>query len=644
MRYIFCAILLSAICIVAPRAHAAPSILLNELMWMGSSVSTADEWIELRNPADQTVDISGWQLAKYSNGQDVPMLSIPANTSIPPHGYFVISNYAVGSHSALQQPPQLVTTDVALANSNLRIQLLDASGNVIDVAGDGKTTPLAGQYISAQKMYASMERNSDGGDGASAGSWHTATVSQGFLPGLSERGTPGAANSNGQPQINLPATFSGTAGVPIHLDASDTTDPENDPLTFSWNIAEKNLNGPTIDVTLPAGEYMGTVSVADGVNTSTQSFSIKVAASATSPSPAVLGTSTTSCKGIILDEVFPDPKGADTTEFLELMNMNASSTSLAGCHLLVNEARQYQLPVKELVAASRIVLDHQKWKLNNSGMTITLLDSDGTRLGTVTYPKAKEGKSWSLVGDEWGWANPSPNKKNSALLAVPEATGSNTSSAKKTSTPVSVQGIVVAQTGLIGAQLSVVQSSEDVVVVKTDTGIFLACGEQIHATGVAGTHLGTPIVILHGKVAGPIAAVGTGATMNLGDLDWPDQYRVVQVRGTVQAVKGTAIVIQDDSGDGQVSLKTASRIIRPALQSGDRLTVTGIVSIATTGIKILPRQASDLIVTPRPIATSATTVVAPTKNISTWWYWGAAGLGLSIVGFMQLRKKHESAA
>src|SRR5689334_2378622 len=103
------------------RVHAAemPSVVLNEMMWMGSSTSSSDEWIELKNTTSEAIDVTGWSLTKLSSGSEVPMLTIPSGI-IPAGGFFVISNYDA-AHSRLLADPQLIDTAVSLVNSRLQV-------------------------------------------------------------------------------------------------------------------------------------------------------------------------------------------------------------------------------------------------------------------------------------------------------------------------------------------------------------------------------------------------------------------------------------------------------------------------------------------------------------------------------------------
>lgn len=153
----------------------AGDIVINELMWMGSSVSTADEWIELRNMTDHDIDLTGFKIKKFNGTSYDDMLTIPAGT-INAHGYFLIANYTPGSaNSQLKNTvvADLVTTAVDLSNTNLQIELTDAVNNVSDYAWNYDNPLTEGFYELANKKYYSMERISTPADGTNALSWYT---------------------------------------------------------------------------------------------------------------------------------------------------------------------------------------------------------------------------------------------------------------------------------------------------------------------------------------------------------------------------------------------------------------------------------------------------------------------------------------
>ncbi|OIO52017.1 hypothetical protein AUJ78_01875 [Candidatus Peregrinibacteria bacterium CG1_02_41_10] len=169
------------------RAENNPTVVINELMWMGSSLSWADEWIELRNLSEEVVDLSGWQIEHAATSQGV--LIIPVGKTLAPSGYFLISNYDVAS-SVLNINPDWVTPAVSLNNNGEDLILKTASGaTVVDFV-------LADPWPAGENgLYFSMERNEIPGDGLSPGSWHTALDSVNFDAGFTGKGSPGAPNS-----------------------------------------------------------------------------------------------------------------------------------------------------------------------------------------------------------------------------------------------------------------------------------------------------------------------------------------------------------------------------------------------------------------------------------------------------------------
>ena len=55
-----------------------PNIIINEVMWAGSSASEDDQWIELYNPSDTPVNIGKWKIESLRDINKPPIM-IPAN-------------------------------------------------------------------------------------------------------------------------------------------------------------------------------------------------------------------------------------------------------------------------------------------------------------------------------------------------------------------------------------------------------------------------------------------------------------------------------------------------------------------------------------------------------------------------------------
>jgi len=145
-------------------------VIINEVMWSGTSLSIDDQYIELRNTTDNDINIGKWKIY-YLRDLNKPPIMIPANRVIPKNGYFLISNYSNESNNSLLN----IESDMSNASMNLlptdngNLILKDSEGNVIDtVLGeidwpDGLQSP----------SYRSMQRTVDGIDGSDPSSWYT---------------------------------------------------------------------------------------------------------------------------------------------------------------------------------------------------------------------------------------------------------------------------------------------------------------------------------------------------------------------------------------------------------------------------------------------------------------------------------------
>ena len=152
-------------------------VIINELMWTGSTGNPNDEWIELRNPGASEVNIGGWQMTKLTDAGESLMLQIPEGATIGAGGFYLISRLSK-NNSALSVDSNLVSGDVDLRDKNLQVKLYngqwDGAGAVVDIAGDGYGDPLGGFKGKLFGLFNfSMERNDTPGNGALKSSWHT---------------------------------------------------------------------------------------------------------------------------------------------------------------------------------------------------------------------------------------------------------------------------------------------------------------------------------------------------------------------------------------------------------------------------------------------------------------------------------------
>jgi len=191
-------------------------VIINELMWMGSSYSPYDEYLELRNMTGSGHNFSASSWSIYRN--DELMLVINTGT-MPANGYYLVSRLDT-SASALNVSPDIVSSELILNNSDSQYKLYagpDDTYTLIDIADDGSGAPPEGEYLGISGgIFWSMERDEPPGDGTLSSSWHSACLTVNFDPGAVEHGTPKASNKE-----NDPPQWDGVDSPELALDEDD---------------------------------------------------------------------------------------------------------------------------------------------------------------------------------------------------------------------------------------------------------------------------------------------------------------------------------------------------------------------------------------------------------------------------------------
>jgi hypothetical protein len=147
-------------------ATAGAQVVISEVMWAGTEVSSADEWLRVVNISDENVSLDGWSITKRgSDGGQVAMILFEEDAELSPGQVFLISNYPA-SQSTLTQEPDLVTSSVSLTNTKLLLQVVDSDGEVIDTVDDGVGVPMAGgkdpfSVMTRIDLYASGEEKTN---------------------------------------------------------------------------------------------------------------------------------------------------------------------------------------------------------------------------------------------------------------------------------------------------------------------------------------------------------------------------------------------------------------------------------------------------------------------------------------------------
>ncbi|MBU1778564.1 lamin tail domain-containing protein [Patescibacteria group bacterium] len=143
------------------------SIVINEIAWMGTEISSNDEWIELKNTTNADINLDNWILMATDGSPEINLSGI-----VPSGEYFLLERTDDNSASDIAAD-QIYTG--ALGNSGEVLELKDETGNVIDIVSADSGWPAGDN---ANKL--TMER-------MDSGNWQNSQETG---------GTPKAANSD----------------------------------------------------------------------------------------------------------------------------------------------------------------------------------------------------------------------------------------------------------------------------------------------------------------------------------------------------------------------------------------------------------------------------------------------------------------
>jgi len=127
------------------KAVGSPDIVINEIAWMGTEVSYNDEWIELYNNTNQTINLDGWRLEAEDGSPKINLAG-----EIPVNGFFILER--TDDNTLPEVLAEQIYTG-ALENSGENLKLYDSLGNLIDSVDCG-----SGWFAGNNETKQTMER------------------------------------------------------------------------------------------------------------------------------------------------------------------------------------------------------------------------------------------------------------------------------------------------------------------------------------------------------------------------------------------------------------------------------------------------------------------------------------------------------
>ncbi|MBI2643991.1 MAG: lamin tail domain-containing protein [Candidatus Wildermuthbacteria bacterium] len=175
--------------------HSVGKVIINEVAWMGTKADANDEWIELYNASEETINITDW---KFIIGDDDSKSEIMLSGTLLPKRYHLLIRSDAHNLREVYTPSTVYKG--AMRNDGEILKLYDAKENLIDAvdASSGWFAGINEKNSRGDWVRASMERISPTEPSSDSSNWTTNNLiltngkdAKYFLI----NGTPGERNS-----------------------------------------------------------------------------------------------------------------------------------------------------------------------------------------------------------------------------------------------------------------------------------------------------------------------------------------------------------------------------------------------------------------------------------------------------------------
>ncbi|MDP2909602.1 MAG: lamin tail domain-containing protein [bacterium] len=215
-----------------PDEEPIKKILINEIAWMGTEASSNDEWIELYNPNEESVDLTGWTFSGINLNFSVLGTATP---TIDAFSYLLLER--TNDDSVKGTKADHIYTG-ALNDNGAILELKDDEGNVVDRADFSSGWP-AGDKENKVTMERFDENTWKSNNLLVYNSWD---AEENFI-----YGTPRAKNSvvqtgieiNSLPFNKFDEIILPIASSPYYLNYAEITVPENKTLFLEPGVVVK---------------------------------------------------------------------------------------------------------------------------------------------------------------------------------------------------------------------------------------------------------------------------------------------------------------------------------------------------------------------------------------------------------------------
>ncbi|MEA2088645.1 MAG: lamin tail domain-containing protein [Patescibacteria group bacterium] len=560
-------------------------IIINELFPNPENTDSQNEFIELKNIGKKTISLNNWKINDNSKRTYTINNNDFSSLLIRPNQFFVIYRK---------------TSKIALNNfGGDKIKLYDLNGNLADEISYK-------EKANENQSYSRNEKNE----------W---LWTDDFTPGKKNI----VGEKNEKPIIAIDAIKEAIVGEQIIFDASDSYDIDGDDLFFIWNFKDGGSS------TLPSpvyayqnsGKYKIKLSVFDSRDAFTEkSFYVNINPE-TSDNNYSNKTENNECSEIIISEIFPNPKGKDDNEFIELFNPTAKPVDLSDWILDDNsKSSGWTIPEQTIIKEKEFLCFYKQdthISLNNNYDSVFLINPREEIIAEISYEQTIENQTYAFdpVDENWYWTpSITPNSKNEFIEfydsyeynSILPATNNNLKNGIKKVSIEEIQncqlksliqttGIVAVEPGILGKQIFYLDGIQ---VYKYDKDFpELKSGDEITLTGeLTKSREELRIKIKNKKDIIVIEDKKNAEALEINIEEIEEQFmgRLVLVSGEIMEQKSNSLWIDDNTEEIKIYINKYTGIELEKEIIGREAEIIGIVSKTTSGLRLLPRYQSDI--------------------------------------------------
>ncbi|MGV0362617.1 ExeM/NucH family extracellular endonuclease [Corynebacterium minutissimum] len=230
-------------CVVVPQATAAvdgSTAVISEVYGGGGNKNApfTHDFIELYNPTDAAIDVSGWSVEYFSSSGNSGGKH-DLSGSIPAGGHYLIQENGGGTGEPLPTPD--AEGKLSMSGSKGSVKLYDASGSEVDVVGYGAASISEGSPAKALSNTTSAQRNDAGTDTDDNAADFTASAPTPKAGGGATAPDPDPTPAEPGSTVTIPDIQGTGAESPLKGQTVTT----QGVVTAVWK-GEKSLNGFTI--------------------------------------------------------------------------------------------------------------------------------------------------------------------------------------------------------------------------------------------------------------------------------------------------------------------------------------------------------------------------------------------------------------